>query len=115
MTARSLIASLATALTVLPSGTAMAAPAHLAANESVTFSYADLDITSPAGREMLDRRIKGAAKRVCGTPPQQNLSMIWAVKRCHEQVVSSAHLQVERALETRLAGASGNKKARGAI
>lgn len=33
---------------------------------SVTVAYADLDLSSPTGIAMLESRIEGAARRVCG-------------------------------------------------
>jgi UrcA family protein len=113
MTARSIFFSVAAVAAASLTVGATAATFVVEAVPSTKVSYADLDLTAPAGRQTLERRIAGAAKLVCGTPPSLNLSMITAVTRCHEQAVSSANRQVERALATRLASASRNVEVRG--
>ena len=112
MTARSLIFSLAAVAAVSPAA-AGAAPIVVEAAPSVAVSYADLDITAPAGRQTLERRVAGAAKRVCGTAPALNLRMFAAVTECREEAVASANLQIERALATRFAAASPTVEVRG--
>ena len=48
---------------------ALSAPAWAKVEQvSVTVSYADLDIDSPAGRKVLQRRISRAADRICRHP-----------------------------------------------
>lgn len=63
MHAHSLFA-LAAALTtsLLVGTTALAAPS---AERTISVSYADLDVTTPAGRAALERRVAAAAKQVC--------------------------------------------------
>ena len=65
---RSLTAALA--LTFSLTGVVGLAQAQTAASGTAEVRFADLNLTSPAGKAALDRRVEGAARRVCevGTP-----------------------------------------------
>ena len=54
-------------------GLALAASAAPAAAKtvSVDVAYADLDLTSPQGQSVLDRRIDSAARHICGDGRQR--------------------------------------------
>ena len=56
-----------------------------------TVRYADLDLTTNAGAAALLRRIKAAAKQVCGDPFDfGNLAQKARVRRCHSEAVARA-------------------------
>ena len=48
-------------------------------------SYADLDLTSPAGVAALDRRLDRAVDRVCGHPGRFPLPENRRIQKCHEE------------------------------
>ena len=112
MTARSLLFSLVAAAALYPSS-ASADPIVVEAAPTVSVSFADLDITTEAGRETLYKRIAGAAKKVCGTRPAQDLKLIMSNAQCRKEALSSANLQVQRLLTTRLAGTNPTLEVRG--
>ena len=53
-------------------------------------SYADLDLASPAGRAMLERRVDTAADAVCGRNGYVGLAEFRIVEACHADAVESA-------------------------
>lgn len=94
-----------------------AVPAAAATNEervSETVSYADLDLTSEAGIETLDRRLDRAVRRVCGSPMVKSVQSERRVTKCREQawnaIRSERDLAIARAGERRLARASGESQ-----
>lgn len=77
--------------TVLFFGAAAAQPgiAQAATAPSVTVSHADLNLANAADRDVLQRRLRAAAREVCGTgfgfdPRSQN-----AARECREQTLES--------------------------
>jgi UrcA family protein len=104
MTARSLFFSLIAAAALHPAS-ATPAPIVVEAVPALKVSFADLDMGAEAGRKALSARIAGAAKRVCGTPSARDIKAFSASKQCRKSALSSANLQVERLLATRLAAA----------
>jgi len=67
---------------------------------SATISIADLDLTSRAGRAALDRRIEGAARRVCGRKPDvRALVAMSAYRECIDTARASTVEQVRVALQ----------------
>lgn len=79
------LAALATALVSVP---ALAAPI------STSVRTADLNLSSPAGRETLSRRISTAAKRVCNVSGDPSLVSIMAGNRCYDRAVNAAQNQI---------------------
>jgi UrcA family protein len=62
-----------------------------------TVSYADLDLSKPAGAQTLYKRIKAAARSVCGPVDQYTFQMPSRVFRaCFEQAIADAVAQVDR-------------------
>lgn len=53
-------------------------------------SYADLDLASPAGRAMLERRVDAAADAVCGRNGYVGLAELRIAAACHAQAVEGA-------------------------
>lgn len=65
--------------------------------KSQAVSYADLDLSKPAGAQTLYKRIQKAARRVCG--PVDNYTFITpakAFRQCYEQSIAEAVAQVDR-------------------
>jgi UrcA family protein len=70
----------------------MAAPSALAEKRTVsmTISYADLDLASPAGAKSMLNRLQKASRKVCGTSTHRSPEeMTWA-KACMTDAMSSA-------------------------
>ncbi|MFW2831167.1 UrcA family protein [Sphingomonas sp. ID0503] len=65
----------------------MPATAHAAETTSVRVSYADLNLSSKAGLLTLERRLRTAATRVCGTAPMRDLHEISAHRACMNQAL----------------------------
>src|SRR5258708_31650373 len=62
---------------------------------SVKVPYADLDLSRPAGAQMLYRRLKQAAARVCGPSVEPaELRQYAAWKSCYEPALRNAVMQV---------------------
>ena len=60
-------------------------------------SYADLDLSKPAVAQTLYKRIKAAARHVCG--PVDNYTFVTpskAFRQCYEQAIADAVAQVDR-------------------
>ena len=75
-------------------------------------SYADLDLSSEAGRRALDRRIHVAVKEVCGTASDADVAGKNQVRRClvdtHAQLSSVRGKALELAARpTQVASAAG--------
>lgn len=68
-------------------------------------SYADLDLTSPAGVEVLDRRLDRAVKRVCGSPAAASLHTQRRIAQCVDDtwdtVRPQRHVAIAQAAERR--------------
>lgn len=65
---------------------------------SVTVSYADLDLSKPAGAETLYRRIQAAARSVCGPRHSRILLQIQTFRTCYKDAVEDALQQVNESL-----------------
>jgi UrcA family protein len=57
---------------------------------SKTVSYADLNLTSPAGAATLYHRIQGAAKQVCKQYHGPDLTMLSVFNSCYRTAVENA-------------------------
>ena len=79
------LAALASAVVSVPA---------LAAPMSTSVRIADLNLSSPAGRETLARRISTAAKRVCNVSGDPSLVSIIAGNRCYDRAVNAAQNQI---------------------
>ncbi len=76
----------AAALTVL----AVSAPAHAAEPAAKRVAYTDLDLSSRAGVETFNRRIRAAAKSVCGdAPAYRSLAENLRIARCVNDATES--------------------------
>jgi UrcA family protein len=57
-------------------------------------SYADLDISKPAGAKVLYRRIEAAAHQVCGIEGMKGLAATYRSRACIDQAITAAVTQV---------------------
>lgn len=78
--------------TLLAAGT-IAAPAS-AEQPSVAVSYADLNLTAPAGVTALRHRIEAAAEKVCQKPYSRDLKAVAAWQECRTSARSEALAQL---------------------
>jgi UrcA family protein len=87
---------------------------HDAAAErrQVAVSYADLDLSKPAGAQTLYKRIKGAASRVC-RPTGLYVMASRSHRKCIETAVADAVAQVDRPSLTALHREQTARTARG--
>jgi len=82
---------------------------------SVTVKYGDLDIASPAGAQVLLRRIETAANTACGGAPDIRQLNEWAsFEACRRSAVARAVVAVDSPMLTAMAhgGSPGSFAAR---
>ena len=76
-------------------------PAAAGPGKSATVRYADLDLTSAAGKETLERRIANAAMAVCGgRPDYRDLTGARAHNRCVAKALETARPSIDLALRS---------------
>ena len=78
-----------------------AAPATAQDASSIAVGYADLNLASPLGRNILDRRIANAASQLCGTARQVDLNATAAVDECREATIEGVQPQRDAAVGLR--------------
>jgi UrcA family protein len=85
----------------LTGGTLLAAPA---ADEVPTMivSFADLDLSKPAGAQALYQRIKHAARMVCAPLESRELGRRALWRDCYEQAVANTVVTLDRPTLTAL-------------
>ena len=96
----------AVAAALLATGTvALSTPAWAAEfdEDSVSVRVGDLDLGTAKGAARLDRRIRAAAREICGAVPNQDLAMQAMVESCQARVISGAAAEKRSAV----ASASG--------
>lgn len=77
----------------------VALPAAAGTGKSTRVFYSDLDLTAPAGKKALERRIARAVDAVCGSPAHsRDLVANGHRKRCVATTLESARPAVELAL-----------------
>lgn len=75
---------------------AAAAPAQAApADETVTISLAGLNPGDPADSDRVERRIRNAARDVCGSSLRQPVKMMQRAADCEKSVMAEAQGAVE--------------------
>lgn len=82
----------ATLSTVVPTPAAATDIVVAPAAVTVRVSYADLNIATAQGRAVLDRRIAGAARSICGSYFSTDLQMRALVEDCRDDAIASARL-----------------------
>jgi len=90
-----LAASLLASATFLAgaAGPALAAPP---APETRIVSYADLDLSSAAGRARLEQRVGAAVRAVCGRAAPTDLNGLAQVQACRDETLADATAQWRR-------------------
>ena len=78
-----------------------AAPAIAQAPAGIAVSFADLNLASVAGRDILDRRIAGAAEQLCGQARAVELSWAAAVETCRAETIALTQPQRNAAVGLR--------------
>ena len=80
------------------SGDASAAPLTLPSSQTPIerVSVSDLDLRGEAGRATLQRRIHGAARRVCDTHGVLPLAMNLSAMRCTRTAIARASAQLDQ-------------------
>lgn len=68
------------------------------ADGTVLVPYGDLNLASASGAAALERRIKAAANRICGTEQAPGLAETLSVQGCRDDVFESARPQISKAL-----------------
>jgi UrcA family protein len=76
----------------------VAVPA-VAEEASIEVQYSDLDLTTPEGIERLNGRIEAALNKVCGKPAVRDLKVAASQKKCREETVKTAFVEVTRVVE----------------
>ena len=96
MFARTISAFAAAGLTVATLALATPLRAAPADEEAVTVTIGDLDLASADGAARFDRRLRAAARSICGTMPA-GLDMQKQVADCQEEVIAGARTELARA------------------
>lgn len=82
-------------------------PAAAEEPTKILVAYGDLDLSSDAGQETLNKRIRGAVKRVCG-PIERSASGYLSNKACKRAAFAGAQSQMQVAIAK-----AGERKALG--
>lgn len=70
------------------------APARADTTISQRVNYADLDLTSEAGRARLQQRIRWTVRGICGANVPSEPIRVYSVRRCINEAMESAGKQV---------------------
>jgi UrcA family protein len=65
---------------------------------SVTVSYADLNLQTPAGAASLERRVHQAVYEVCGSEDDRDLSDWFAQRKCRADALKDARAKMNQAV-----------------
>lgn len=75
---------------------ALSTPVRAApAEDQVSVRIGDLDLSSARGAATFDRRVRAAARQICGWIPVVDLDMRSQVAECQESVVAGARQEIE--------------------
>ena len=64
-------------------------------NDQVSVSTANLDLSTPQGRQMLERRVNAAVSSLCGAPVFGDRAEAEALRACREEARSAVQPQVK--------------------
>lgn len=79
--------------------------------KTATVSYADLDLSKPAGAATLYRRLKAAARMVCSPYDSRITRKSW--RECYDNAISDAVAEINRPTLAALHAEKGKRTARG--
>jgi len=82
---------------VFAAGGAFAADSPDAMESTVTVRYGDLNLARSEGAEALYARLRGAARKVCGTSDIRDLVASNFTKLCYERALSKAVQKIDQA------------------
>lgn len=85
-------------LSLSVASTLMATAPAIAGEKSRVVRYSDLDLSSPAGRDRLQLRIKNAVKQVCGSAPAFTSKEREDLKNCETTAYRNASPQSARVI-----------------
>ena len=77
---------------------AVATPAAAQENERVAISVAGLDLSDASDAARFERRVRQAARTICGDHQLQTLDMRGITEACHTSVMSNAKADAQLAL-----------------
>jgi UrcA family protein len=80
---------------------------------SVTVSYTDLDLSKAAGAQTLYKRIKAAARQVCGSIDGYTYLKSQSWRQCYQSAIAEAVTQVDRPSLSALHQQQSSKTVRG--
>lgn len=89
-------ASVLTAASILGGTAAPAFAQPAAAAPTRVVSYADLNLSSAAGRAVLDSRLNAAVRDVCGQAYPIDLNSVGQVVQCRQETLAAANAQLRR-------------------
>ena len=89
-------------LIALAAAAAQPAPALADDVQRIEVTYADLNLTNRAGAATLNRRVRGAARVICGGNDGAGLETL-DVAGCRDDVVNNAEPQVASAIDRAMA------------
>ena len=80
---------------------ALTTPVHAAqpTEDSVAGRYAALDLSTAAGSARFERRVRDAARSLCGTAQLQPINMARQVSACHRTAVANAKADAQVAMK----------------
>ena len=93
---RFVLSGLALAAAIVSTSPSMAQDAP-----TMRVSFADLDLSAPAGAKTLDARLHSAVKAVCGEAEAADLTGLAKVGRCRRAAWDGAKAQVDRIYASR--------------
>ncbi len=108
------LSSLALASAVIAASLSFTVPAvaaPVADGNAILVHYGDLDLSTEAGRDMLDRRVQRAANKLCHAGGERDVGFIQA---CRANVMETTNPAVQVAIRdsaNRLAGADTSLRA----
>ena len=85
---------LAIASAVAVALTSIAAAPAVAQDARVAISYADLDLSTTTGAQVLGDRLEAGVKAVCDRPDMRDLKSMVAWEQCKEAAMTSANEQL---------------------
>jgi UrcA family protein len=95
----------------LVAGLFAATPAFAQTPVGRSVATADLNLASPRGRDVLDRRLDYAARTICEVGQSPDLVSRMNAKRCYRAAISAARLEAQNVIARRV-GAPFNVAAR---
>lgn len=90
------IAIVAASLALQP---ACADPGTNMETRSTRVVYADLDLTTAAGVDTLNRRVRSAAKRLCDWNGSHSAETMRRSRRCVDEALSGAEVKIAQAVD----------------